>query len=103
MLKEASFPGLLKKAQVQGGAPHCGMWIADCGMGGPARAGYSAIGDGAVGLFQQPATADCVSTRFLQAAQKGPGVRRRATRRLRRTPGTPQGVRERANAAPAAA
>jgi len=29
MLKEASFPGLLKKAQVQGGAPHCGMWIAE--------------------------------------------------------------------------
>jgi hypothetical protein len=36
---------------------------------------------------------------FPQAAQKGPDARRRAMRRLRRTPGTPQGVRERANAA----
>ena len=34
-----------------------------------------------------------------QAVQKGPGARRRAMRRLRRTPGTPQGARERANAA----
>ncbi|HEY7677257.1 MAG TPA: COX15/CtaA family protein [Candidatus Methylomirabilis sp.] len=34
-----------------------------------------------------------------QAAQKGSDARRRAQRRLRRTPGTPQGVRERANAA----
>jgi hypothetical protein len=38
-----------------------------------------------------------------QAAQKGPDARRDARRRLRRTPGTPQGVRERANAPPAAA
>jgi hypothetical protein len=54
MPKEASFPGLLKEAQMQGGAFHCGLQNADCGMGGPARAAHPAIRNGAMGRFQLP-------------------------------------------------
>ena len=51
------------------------------------------------GLFQRPARAGFPRTRVAQAAQKGPDARRRAKGRVRRTPGTPQRARERANAA----
>ncbi len=98
---------LLKKVQMPGGA---------CSAGYPPKVGRRRTGPYAaaprepanaapaaavsaagrdVGPFQQSAAKPA----FARAAQKGPDARRRVQGRLRRTPGTPQGVRERANAA----
>ena len=35
MPEKPPVPRLLKKVQMQGGAHHCGMRFAECGMGGP--------------------------------------------------------------------
>jgi hypothetical protein len=49
MLKNFLLPRLLKKVQMQSGARHCGMRIADCGMGGPVRRSATAAAPSAAG------------------------------------------------------
>jgi hypothetical protein len=75
MLKNPFRPRLLKKVQMQGGA-HCGMRIAECGMGEPVRrSARPSAPTPQMGLFQQPPEPPR-SPRLLKKVQVQGGARR---------------------------
>jgi hypothetical protein len=85
MPKNSLFRRLLKKVQMRGGALHCGMRIAECGMGGPAgrraKAPPAAAGqrEQTSGLFSslpRQAVQAPVSRRLLKKVQMQGGARR---------------------------